>query len=70
MNKFFIRSCGNCDAMCDNRSWKNLFVGCDRWEHVIEVIDVPDEMLPQKETDAQAEYNNKVAELRKDLEDK
>lgn len=68
MNKFFIRSCGNCDAMCDKRSWKNLFVGCDRWEHVIEVIDVPDEMLPAFAFEM--EYQTQVAELRKDLEDK
>lgn len=64
----FIHSCGNCDAMCDDRSWKNLLVGYDRWERTVQVIDFPDELLPAFAFEM--EYQAQVAELRKDLEDK
>ena len=61
----WIHSCCNCDAMCDERTWKNLFVGCERWERTIKVIDCPDDILPQAAFEI--EFQKEVEKLREDF---
>lgn len=63
-----IHSCGNCDTLCKERSWKNLLVGCGEWSRTVQEIEVPDELIPILAFEM--EYQSALADLRNDLLDK